>query len=360
MNYRRATLLAEKNLVGIGTETIEIVTRQPISRITLAWRVTKTIVGMTSYPHTDIVRIELVDGSDVLHSLDGGQNQAVCIYDRRCPTMNHGQHINGNAEYSVYGIDFGRFRHDQELALVPDKFMNLQLKISHDANNCDGGAASGNLEVWADLFDEKVISPVGFLMTKEHHKRAPPATGYWYVDMPTDFPLRKMFLQGYQKSKEPWNNVINCRLDEENEKRIPLDWELEDYYRIMKGVWAPVEETCVGNVTAPNSTFYTTPTDYYAMLWALCYGGADVGNYFPAFQPGGAFTVTAANSNQFGGMVHGWLPNHTWEFPFGDPKDLADWYDVTKLGSLRLRLNAGAGGAVGTVSAILQQLRYYK
>ncbi|GAH88242.1 unnamed protein product, partial [marine sediment metagenome] len=85
MNYRRATLLAEKNLVGTGTEVMEIVTRQPISRIHLAWRVGRTVSeGMTSYPHTDIVRIEVVDGSDVLHSLDGGQNQAVCIYDRLC------------------------------------------------------------------------------------------------------------------------------------------------------------------------------------------------------------------------------------------------------------------------------------
>lgn len=360
MNYRRATILAEKNLVGTGTEVIEIVTRQPISRITLAWRVVKTLAGMATYPHRDIVRIELVDGSNVLHSLDGGQNQAVAIYDRKCPTMNHGQHILANSEYSVYGIDFGRYRHDPELALLPDKFSNLQLKVTYDANNCDGGALSGNLEIWADLFDEKEISPVGFLMTKEHHKRIPPTAGsYWYVDLPTDFPIRKMFIQGYQESKEPWNNVIEAKLDEENEKRIPLDWNLEDYYRIMKGVWEEVEELIAGNYGGASSTFFVTPTDYYAMMWAQCYGGADVGLWFNAFQPGGAWTVQSAAPAQFGGYVHGFLPNHVFEFPFGDPKNLADWYDVTRLGSLRLRMRSGGGGEVGTVSAILQQLRSY-
>ena len=359
MNYRRATLLAEKNLVGTGTEVIEVVTRQPISRITLAWRVTKTQGQMNSYPHTDIVRIELVDGSDVLHSLDGGQNQAVCIYDRLCPSMNHGQHLNQMAEYSVYGIDFGRWRHDPMLVLDPARFMNLQLKVSYDSNNCDDGAASGNLEVWADLFDEKVSTPVGFLMTKEHHKRIPPAaTGYWYVDLPTDFPIRKMFIQGYQKAKEPWNNVIEAKLDEENEKRIPLDWDLEDYHRIMKGVWHPVEEQIVGTaLNLADSHFYVTPTDFYS-----CPGLSPMGNanlWVAGWGTGGDLVFQGAGVQQFAAMVHGWLPNHTFEFPFGDPKDLADWYDVTKLGSLRLRMRAGAGGAVGTVSAILQQLRYY-
>lgn len=359
MNYRRATLLAEKTLSGVGTEVIEIVTKQVISRITLAWRVVKTQHRMNSYPHSDITRIEVVDGSDVLHSLDGGQNQAVCIYDRLCPTMNHGQHMDAMSEYSTYGIDFGRYRHDPELALDPAKFNNLQLKVSHDANNCDDGVSDGYLEVWADLFDEKIISPVGFLMTKEHHKRIPPtATGYWYVALPTDFPIRKLFIQGYQKAKEPWNNVIEARLDEENEKRIPLDWDLEDYHRIMKGVWHPVEEQIIGQaLNLADSHFYVTPTDFYSCPPAIGQGVGQV--YMAGWGTGGDMCFQSVGNVQFQAMVHGFLPNHTFEFPFGDPRDMADWYDVTRLGSLRLRMRAGDGGEVGTVSAILQQLRYY-
>ncbi len=361
MNYRRATLLAEKNLVGTGTEVMEIVTRQPISRIHLSWRVVKTTNVMASYPHSDIVRIEVVDGSDVLHSVDGGQNQAVCIYDRLCPTMNLGQHLIANSEHSSYGIDFGRYRHDPELALLPDKFSNLQLKVTFDANNCDADAASGNLEVWADLFDEKVINPVGFLMTKEHHKRIPPvAGGYWYVDLPTDYPIRKMFLQGYRKSKEPWNNLIEAKLDEENERRIPLDWNLEDYYRLMKGVWHQVEEQMAVALQDTERNFFVTPTNYHAAAMFTCVGGVDASAFVAGWQPGGDWGLFSSVPNRsFIGQVHGFLPNHVFEFPFGDPRDLADWYDVTKLGSLRLRMRSGVGGEVGTASVILQQLRYY-
>ncbi|KKL88030.1 hypothetical protein LCGC14_1928740, partial [marine sediment metagenome] len=56
----------------------------------------------------------------------------------------------------------------------------------------------------------------------------------------------------------------------------------------------------------------------------------------------------------------GWLPNHCVQFPFGKPDDLNDWYDVTKLGSLRLRLKGGSGGSSnGTGAVVLQQFRRY-
>ena len=75
---------------------------------------------------------------------------------------------------------------------------------------------------------------------------------------------------------------------------------------------------------------------------------------------GGKITVLgSASSNPFSGVARGYLPNHCFEFPFGDQQDLADWYDVAKLGSLRLRMEAGLAGAAGTVAVILQQLRRY-
>jgi len=359
MNYRRTEILAETNLVGAATLPIEILIKEPISRIGLKWRVVKTLAGMIEAPHADIVRIELLDGSDVLHSTDGGQNQAVCIYDRKTPTMNHGQHLVANSEFSAYGIDFGRYLYDPMLALLPTRFNNLQLRVTYDSNNCDAGAASGNLEVYADVFDEKVISPLGFLMTKEHHRRVPPAAGFWYVDLPTDYPIRKMFIQGRTINREPWWNVINCRLDEENEKRIPLNVQMFDYYMQNKGVWQAVEENFVGICGVAAVQFYVTPTDFFAAPLTAAMGGGVNAMWFPNFQPGGSMLITGVAGQQFGGLVHGWLPNHTFEFPFGKPDDLDDWYDVAKLTSLRLRLNAGAGGAAGTVAAILQQFRRY-
>ncbi|KKN29001.1 hypothetical protein LCGC14_0848670 [marine sediment metagenome] len=360
MNYRNAVLLAATDVGPAGTKEIPIRVKQPISRINIYWKVTASKHGMDSYCHRDMVKIELVDGSEVLHSLNGGQNQALCIYDRKVPTMIHGQFASGDSLASSYGIDFGRFLHDPLLALDPSRFDNLQLKITHNEALADTGASVNELRVWADIFDEKVISPMGFLMAKEHFSYTLSGTGYEYVDLPRDHILRKLLVQGYLSAFEPWYTIGEARLDEDNEKRIPFDWDIEIYHRLKKGMWLPVEDLIEGLTGAATKTYYGTPTDY----WAACKAGtrnhaitANIGT--PS--RGGKFTVThASGSGGFIGSYRGWLPNHCVEFPFGDPKDLEDWYDVTKLGSLRLRLKGGSGGAGGgTGAVVLQQLRKY-
>lgn len=359
MKYRTTHLLAEKTMSGSGTEVIDVKVKQPISRIIIAWRVTMAGHGMNGYPHLDIPKIELVDGSDVLHSLDGGENQALCIYDRKVGTMNHGQWLNACSGYSTYGIDFGRFLHDPLLALDPEKFTNLQLKISYNVALMDTGASTAYLEVWAEVFDEKVITPIGFLMAKEHYSWSLSAAGaYEYIQLPTDHPFRKMLIQGYKIGIEPWYQVIEARLDEDNESKIPFDWDLEDYHRVRKGMKPMVEEQLIGVAkTDSSNVFYVTPTDYYSVFSGIGVNSA----YFSTgtWQKGGKFTpVSSSGDLFFMAMVHGWLPNHCFEFPFGDPQDIEDWYDVTKLGSLRLRLKSGSGTS-GDVNAILQQLRRY-
>lgn len=359
MNYRTTTLLAEMALTGAGTEIIPINVRDVISRITIAWRVSQSGHGMNSYCHKDITKIELIDGSDVLFGMDGGQAQALCIYDRKVPTMNHGQAMDGSSAYSVYGIDFGRFLNDPLLALDPAKFRNLQLKITYDVDVMDEAASTAYLEVWAEVFDEKVVSPIGFLMSKEHYNAVPPASGYRYVDLPTDYPVRKMLVQGYLSAYEPWYTVKTVRLSEDNEKRIPLDLDMEDYYRVRKGIDQPIQENIVSRYESGWPGLYCTPTDYWATL-ALAPYNPNATTAYTMANRGGVFTLSGvAGLGQFQGIVQGWLPNHCFQFPFGDEKDIDDWYDVTRLGSLRARLEVGTYSASARMAIVLQQLRRY-
>ena len=168
MKYRRTILLAATDVGAAGTKTIDINVAQPISRIGMEWKIFKSVSLMHSYAHKDITKIELVDGSDILHSLDGGKNQALCILDRKVGSMNQGQWIGGANQRSFYGIDFGRYLYDPQLALDPARFKNLQLKVSHNKAISDTGGTLGTLEVWAEIFDEKVISPIGFQIGRAH------------------------------------------------------------------------------------------------------------------------------------------------------------------------------------------------
>ena len=359
MRYRNVTILSPVDLVtASGTKVININIKDIISRITLYWQVTLAGEGMDGYQHLDITKIELVDGSDVLFSLNGGQAQALNIYDRKVPTMNYKQKYDGNSMASTYALDFGRFLHDPMLALDPARFRNLQLKISYNEALADTGASAHEMEIRADVFDEYVPSPIGFLMAKEHYAATPPSSGYTYIDLPTDHVLRKLLVQGYYKDNSPYSIVTEVRLDEDNEKRIPFDWITEKYYRIMQGVWTPVEDEIVGLASAAGRVFYVTATDYYTMAYVASVDAGSPDAVVDAWQSGGKITVINSGGGlYFFAHTKGYLPNHCFEFPFGDSKDIDDWYDITKLGSLRLRLKSG--GANGTHAAILQQLRRY-
>lgn len=360
MNYRNTEILAATDVGPVGTKVIDINVRDIISRLNIYWKVTASQHGMDSYCHRDMVKIELVDGSNVLHSLNGGQNQALCIYDRKVPTMIHGQFASGDSLASSYGIDFGRFLFDPLLALDPTRFRNLQLKISHNEALADTGATANELRVWADVFDEKVITPIGLLTAKEHYAYTLSGTGYEYIDLPTDHPLRKLLVQGYLSAYEPWYTVGEARLDEDNDKRVIFDLDLEIYHRLMKGISQPVEDLIEGLTGAASKDYYGTATDYWAACILASRNDANI-PYPGATSRGGKMTITTASGGGgFIGVLRGWLPNHCFEFPFGNPKDIEDWYDVTKLGSLRLRLKGGSGGASGgTGVVVLQQLRRY-
>ena len=360
MNYRTTKLLAATDLGAGGTKTIDINVVAPISRIMLQWKVSKLQALMNNYCHKDISKIELVDGSDVLFSMDGGQAQALNIFDRKCGSMNFGQYINANDQFSYYGIDFGRFLFDPMLAFDPKKFNNPQLKVTYSEIVSDTAVVDSTLEVIAEVFDEKVVSPIGFLMSKAHHVYSVgDEDSYEYIKLPTDHPYRKLLIQGYSKAYEPWNVVKEARLNEDNEKRIPFDWELEIYHQHRKGIDTPVQEEVVLQPQGGGAAYYMTPTDYWATLVTQ---GQDAGDQAAtgASGRGGYFLVTAGGSTQAQCICKGWLPNHCFHFPFGDEKDMDDWYDVSRIGSLELRLRAGADTGTGGVGAvILQQLRRY-
>jgi hypothetical protein len=359
MNYRTATIQSPTDLGPSGTQTIDINVKDVISRLIITFSRTKSKHSMDAEPWKDMPKIELVDGSDVLHSMNGGENQALCMYDRRAPCMNHGQHLSACSEFDVFGIDFGRYLFDPSLAFDPKRFANPQLKITWNEALSDTGVTANGLAVYAECFDEKVPSPIGFLMSKEHWNAAKPTSGYEYVDLPTDYAIRKMILQAFRSGYEPWYQVSEARLDEDNEKRIPFDWDLELYHRIMKPIWVPVSQQFEAQVDSTGADFYIQPTDFYATLVAMPSNIAaynySTGGYFK----GGKVTLKGNTGNsQVVGIARGYLPNHCFEFPFGDPNDLNDWYDVTKIGSLRLRLKAGPGAST-TTGLVLQQLRKY-
>lgn len=357
MNYRYATLLSETTLDADKTEIIDLDIHDIISRLDIFYRYSASQHGMDSYGYADIEKIEIVDGSDVLFSLTGGEAQALNIYNRKVPTMQHGQHWETNSAFQTFGIDFGRELWDTVLAFDPTKYVNPQLKITVDFGTTDTGITASYLTVKAHMFDEKAVTPTGFLMAKEHYSYSIGADGsYEYVELPRDYVTRKMLVKAYASGYEPWYQIEDVRLDINNEAKIPFDVNVEEYHRSRKGVDSQICELLTGYAATGGNVFYMTPTDYYATFVGI----PTTGNGYLSAETsrGGKFTIKGNDTHGFAGRVFGWLPNHCIQFPFGMEDDPTDWFDPKGVDKARLRLEAGSG-ATGTGAIVLEQLRPY-
>lgn len=358
MNTRIATMLSREDLGAAGTKVIDINILDIISRIMIVFTAKNGADGISAHPAANVTKIELVDGSDVLFSLSGPQAQGVNFYDRDIKPFSYIDTIDAHWNTAVFGIDFGRHLFDKDLAFDPTKFTNPQLKITWDENVCQTSAADNYCSVVADVFDELVPTPGGFFMTKEIYNYTVATTGYEYIDLPVDYITQQIFVRT-QLAENVFEVIIDeLKLSEDNDKRIPLDITTGDLIRTVLERWGPVQETCY--LKAAQSA-----TDAYAMPTDIVHGvGSEYGTVGPCSiytQDGGRIqyigTGAAANIK---GLVFGYYPHGVAPLLPKPGMDIAEWYDVTKLGSLRLRIKDSApGGTTPSAQVITKQYRTY-
>jgi len=362
MNYRLSTIHPRKSYSADTTEIIDLDLVDPLSQliIELAVNITND-TAITAHAIACLKKIELVDGSDVLFSLSGYEAEAVDWYH------NH----NLNSPWNIYmgwgetqrfvRVNFGRYLWDPELAFDPKKFRNPQLKLTLDI---DAGGAVPNLnrlQVWGALFDEKAITPAGFLMHKEVKEFTLSASSHEYVDLPRDYAYRKLFVRQQEAGTEPNANIDTIKLSEDQDKKVVFDHTTEDIFRTIAMLTPPIQEKIHARIATSQTNIYCTPT---TRVYANATETGDTsgsGAIATTMGDGGLVKGICATAQKYAVIdVMGWLPHGTWEIPFGLQNQMDDWYDVTKIGSLKLDVLATASPA-GTEKAqiFLQQLRKY-
>ncbi|MCK9598667.1 MAG: hypothetical protein M0R06_06475 [Sphaerochaeta sp.] len=360
MKYREALLLPAEDVGEAGVKTIDIDIDKPISRIEITFKTTKASQGMSAGAPANIPKIQLVDGSKPLHSLSGYESQALAYYSRPGRVLDHGQHISTLSEVDIYPIDFGRWLWDPLLAFDPKRFSNPQLKIQYDEDVSDTSVTENALEVWAHIFDEKDVSPMGFLSAVEHHAyTCGSENSYEHVMLPEDRPIRQMLVRAYRDGYEPWTTIDEARLDEGSLDRIPWEYnDLEMFYRRMKAVWPMIVQQFSFIADTGALTFYVAPTDYYSGFLGAGLAATTELFHSGASSKGGKLGIDASANTNALGLVFGWLPWHCYQFPMGQKDDPDDWYDPAGK-KPRLRLRAGSNGTNGTGNVILEQLWKY-
>lgn len=358
MRQRLAKILSPEDLGPTGTKVIDINVADVISRIEIIFRTKNTASTFDDHPAANVLKIELVDGSDVLFSLTGREAQALNFYDRLQPADNHMTGSNGEWMRAVFGLDFGKFLYDPELAFDPTKFTNPQLKITWDENVANVLAEDNYLTVLGHLFDEAKPTPVGFLMSKNIYTYTPTANAFEYIDLPTDHPIRKLLIGSHQETRTFTQMIAELTLSEDNDKRVPFDMTGDELWFFIKQHYPEYIENVYTILGTSETEFRVTPSEDAVIVGART---STTNGFWIIFQNGGlakGLCVTSAETVYM--LCKGYIPHGLACIPFGNPALVDDWYDVTKIGSLRLRLKAGPSlGTDPTAQVITQQLRRY-
>lgn len=359
MNYRYLELLGLMDIDSDQTVKIDLDMADPISEILLDTRVLNGgAADSDNHPIASVTKIEIVDGSDVLFSLDGFETEALDIYHSgKYPRGGWFNYLTTTPTDRQTAISFGRFLWDPILAFDPTKFSNPQLKITFDYDAGGMAASKCELSVLAAMFDQKAITPTGFLMTKEIKRWTTVASDHEYTDLPTDYPYRKLLLQDRYAENPPHWMFSNIKLSEDQDKKVVLNGEFRD---LMFGIGrenAFIEEAIMGVGAAAARVYHCTPTLDVAATASGWREDTATGEFGTYNGDGGYLTITADAAANLVAHVRGWAPHGTLQIPFGLQHEIEDWYDVTKIGSLKLDITDGV--SAGTSKIFIQQHRPY-
>ena len=314
--------------------------------------------------HIDCLsKIELVDGSDVLESLSGEELQAINYYDSQHQGQEELSLTATDVNTSVVSLDFGRYLYDTDLALDPRKFRNLQLKVTWDEDASNTSVVSNSLEIYADVFDKKTATPRGFLMNKEIYSYTPASSAFEYIDLPTDYTIRKLLIRSKSTTLDPYSALSQVKISEDNDKVVPFSLTGEQLFRLNKDAFPRMSEkmTLDGAITA--KTIYLAPTVLDG--FHINYDATDfvtAQTHFPVATITNNKVALSASVDikALTAEYSGYAPNSVLCVPFGLQNDESDWYDVKGIGSLQLQNKGSASvGSNPEAQIILQQLRTY-
>lgn len=358
MNYRNTVLVATEAMAASGTKIIDLTLSDVISRITIDIYGVNTAVVPTAHPTKMISKVELVDGSDVLWGLSATEALALMYYQTRQTPFCINNYINDEWCRFVLDINFGRKLWDKQLAFDPKKFRNPQLKITY--SRAAGGAApdAGGFKVMADVFDQKEIAPIGFLSAKEIVSYTMAASANEYVDIPLDRLLKSLIIFQREGSDTPTDDIAGIKLSEDNDKRILWDDQSRQLQKTLANIYPTIKEHFVKTGSAAAETVYCM-SSYEGQGSAVCREASAV--LFVLGQPAnGKASILGGTGASIHGIINGYAPFGSLILPFGDQQDIDDWYDVSKVGALELRITAESGASSSnTCEVVTEQLRKY-
>ncbi len=358
MKYRYEALLNGESASTAATKNLDIDLSQPVSKFLIQIKGTNNGSTPTAHGAKMIQNVELSDGSEIIHSLTGLEMQALNFYENGRMPFQVNEYTDDVQNIQTFEINFGRWLWDPELALDPNRFRNLNMKIKH--NKALGGSVpdAANLWVYAFIFDEKKINPRGYLQSREHQTYSLTSSATERIDLPVDLTIRKLIVQSLSGGKQPWEQYNQIKLIEDDGKKTSInDLKVSDLLKLFKQD-RHIFETIIGTGTGSAVDHFVAST--YDMESAVGPRDSALAATITPQDFGGTLSVNTDTTEHFQVLVRGKAPHGALEIPFGNQKDMNDWLDLVNVKSLKVDIKAGSSvGSSSTAEIVLQQLRLY-
>ena len=351
-----------------GPLTDKLNISEPISAIDVLIRATNGSTTNLANPlNVDVDRVEIIDGTDRLHSLSLVQGIAQNFYEYgRYPN-----HIltegNDEVQQEGYRISFGRYLGDPDYWLDPSMFSNLMYRFTGDLTiSATVGFATGTRDVTliAHTMPDHSGSRAGFFMSKEMKQFTSAVSGEDRTVLPDDFPFRMLGVRAFETAIGFDVDITNLKLSQGKDAFVHFDISATHFMDLMEQ-WRGVAELRI-NLLRANAA---TPQLYVARNRGVTYNALNADDMVAGHQTETVDQVTLvllefstpatatveATATDIVAHVRGGMPHFAGMWAFGDLNDPTQWLSGDALKNLELVLTQGGVGAA--VSIWAQQVR---
>lgn len=359
MKVRDHYIAKAQTLADSATTTIDIPKGLKIQELRVKVGATNGATSNTVGKVCSLVsKLELVDGSDVLHSVSMCKEQALNFYTNgRFPR----KELSAGAAVAIFEealMQFGRYFRDREYYLDTGHFSNPQFRMTHAFTvSATAGIATGtgSLSLIARVIEDQAPPYKGFVMSKELKSFTTVASGDESTELPLDYPYLSLLVAALKTTIEPQTILTNFKLQRDAGRYVDFDMTGVDLlsfnlekYGVAKELFRPLKDTT-----------FTWLSDVYAKTGAQFVIGGATGKGLVTTAVGesigGVFT-TGETVDLMTILAAGACPHASFYLPFGDGVNPEDWLNPAGLAELKLILSQGvASGAATIVTSQLRQ-----